>query len=199
MTAGPVYIAFEGAEGSGKSTQAGRLADRIGAVLTRAAGGTDLGAFLRDTAVHELAPRAEALITAAERAQHMTAVVRPALAAGRAVVSDRAGYSSIAYQGYGREVDLDRVRTLNDWAIEGLWPDFVVLLDTPDEMIAERMSRRNADRFEAAGRAFHERVVEGFRLLAIQHSDHWITIEAVGTIDHVAEHIFQTLSDRGVV
>ncbi len=199
MTSGPVYIAFEGADGSGKSTQARRLADRIGAVLTRSADGTDLGVFLRETVVHELAPRAEALLTAAERAQHVAAIVRPALDAGRSVVSDRSVYSSIAYQGFGRQLDLDWLRTVNDWGIEGLWPDVVVFLDTPDEMIAERMSRRHLDRFEAEGRAFHERVVSGFRQLAEEHRDHWITVAAVGSIDQVADHIHRTLSERGVV
>ncbi len=199
MTTGPVYIAFEGAEGSGKSTQSGRLAARIGAVLTRGAGGTDLGAFMRDTATHALVPRAEALVTAAERAQHTAEVIRPALDAGRSVVSDRSVYSSIAHLGYGRELDIDRIRALNDWAIEGLWPHVVVFLDTPDEIISERMSRRNLDRFEEAGRAFHERVIAGFRQLAAEHRDHWVTVEAVGTIDQVAEHIYLTLSERGLV
>lgn len=199
MNVAPVYIAFEGAEGSGKSTQAGRLADRIGAVLTRATGGTDLGMFLHDAWNHNLSPRAEALIIAAERAQHVAEVVRPALDAGRSVVSDRSPYSSIAYQGFGRGLDVDRIREVNDWGVEGLWPDVVVFLDTPDEMIAERMSRRNLDRFEAAGRAFHERVIQGFRLLAAQHRDQWVTVEAVGAIDKVAESIYLTLSERGVV
>ncbi len=202
MTPQPVYIAFEGAEGSGKSTQAARLAERIGAVLTRETGGTDIGARIReilhDTAVHNLSARAEALLAAADRAQHMAEVVRPALTAGRSVVSDRSVYSSIAYQGYGRQLDIERIRDLNEWGTGGLWPDLVVFLDTPDEMIAERMSRRNLDRFEAAGREFHQRVIEGFRLLAEEHRDNWIRMEAVGTIEQVAEKIHLALVERGI-
>lgn len=203
MTSQGLYIAFEGAEGCGKSTQAARLASSIGAVVTRETGGTEIGARLReilhDTSVHNLAPRAEALITAADRAQHIAEVVGPALAAGRTVVSDRSVYSSLAYQGYGRELDVDEIRRLNEWGTGGCWPDVVVLIDTPDEVIAERMSRRNLDRFEAAGRAFHERVIAGFRLMAAADPDRWVTVETVGTIDHVAEKIHLTLVERGVL
>jgi dTMP kinase len=96
-----------------------RLAARIGAVLTRETGGTEIGARLRallhDTTIHNLHPRAEALITAADRAQHIAEVVLPALEAGRPVVSDRSVYSSLAYQGYGRELDVDEIRHLNEW------------------------------------------------------------------------------------
>ncbi|MGI9646133.1 MAG: dTMP kinase [Ilumatobacteraceae bacterium] len=197
------YIAFEGAEGCGKSTQAARLASSIHAVLTRETGGTEIGARLReilhDTSVNHLTPRAEALITAADRAQHISEIVHPALDKGRTVVSDRSVHSSIAYQGYGRELDIDTIRRLNDWATGGLWPDVVVFLDTPDEVIAERMSRRNLDRFEAAGRAFHERVIHGFRQMAAADPDHWITVEAVGTIDQVSEKIHLTLAERGIL
>ena len=108
-----------------------------------------------------MSPRAEALIAAADRAQHIDEVVRPALDAGRTVVSDRSVYSTLAYQGYGRELDVDMVRSINEWATDGLWPDVVVFLDTPDDVIAERMSRRDLDRFEAAGDAFHDRVIQG--------------------------------------
>jgi dTMP kinase len=199
----PPYIAFEGAEGCGKSTQAARLADAIGAVLTRETGGTAIGARLRellhDTTVHNLHPRAEALITAADRAQHIAEIVLPALDSGRAVVSDRSVYSSLAYQGYGRELDVDEIRHLNEWGTGGLWPTAVVFLDTPDEVIAERMSRRDLDRFEAAGEEFHARVLSGFRTMAAADPDRWITVLAVGSVDRVAGEIRAALADRGVV
>ncbi len=202
MSQPPPYIAFEGAEGSGKSTQAARLAHSIGAVLTRETGGTDVGARLRevlhDTTVRNLDPRSEALITAADRAQHIAEVVRPALDAGRAVVSDRSVYSSLAYQGYGREIDVDEIRRLNEWGTRGLWPSIVVFLDTPDDVISERMSRRDLDRFEAAGEAFHARVLAGFRSMAAADPAQWITVEAVGSIDRVADDIRGALADRGV-
>jgi len=198
----PAYIAFEGAEGCGKSTQAKRLASDLGAVLTRETGGTPVGARLReilhDTSVTNLDPRAEALVTAADRAQHLAEVVAPALRAGQRVVSDRSVYSSLAYQGYGRQLDVDEIRHLNEWGTQGLWPDVVVFLDTPDDVIAERMSRRDLDRFEAAGVEFHERVLDGFRRMAAAEPDRWITIEAVGAIDAVAEKIRHALLERGI-
>ena len=197
------YIAFEGAEGSGKSTQAARLAEHLHAVLTRETGGTEIGARLReilhDTDVSNLAARAEALMTAADRAQHIAEIVKPALDAGRSVVSDRSVYSAIAYQGYGRELDVDEVRRLNEWGTDGVWPEVVVFLDTPDDVIAERMSRRNLDRFEAAGPAFHQRVIDGFRTMATDDPDRWITVSAVGSIDKVASAIRDSLGGRGTL
>ncbi len=203
MTHPAAYIAFEGAEGCGKSTQAARLATAIGAVLTRETGGTDIGSRLRellhDTNVHNLHPRAETLIAAADRAQHIAEVVRPALDAGRTVVSDRSVYSSLAYQGYGRELDVDEIAHLNQWGTGGLWPSTVVFLDTPDDVIAERMSTRDLDRFEAAGVEFHARVLAGFRTMAAADPDHWITVQAVGSVDRVADDIRRALDERGVL
>ena len=125
-------------------------------MLTRETGGTEVGARLRDILhdvdVVDLDDRAEALITAADRAQHVARVVRPALAAGRPVVSDRSVYSTLAYQGYGRGLDLDELRRINDWALGGLWPTRVVLLDGPDDVLAARLRGRELDRFERAGR-----------------------------------------------
>jgi dTMP kinase len=203
VTARPAYIAFEGAEGSGKSTQSALLAERIGAVHTRETGGTEIGARLRrilhDTAVENLDARAEALIAAADRAQHIAEVVRPALESGRPVVSDRSVYSTLAYQGYGRQLDVDEIRHLNEWATGGLWPDVVVFLDTPDDVIAERMRRRKLDRFEAAGAAFHDRVLDGFRTMAASEPDRWITVGAVGALADVAVTIHEALVERGVL
>jgi dTMP kinase len=200
---GRAYIAFEGAEGCGKSTQATRLATSIGAVLTRETGGTPIGARIReilhDTSVDNLAARAEALLTAADRAQHLAEVVIPALDAGRTVVSDRSVYSSLAYQGYGRQLDVDEIRHLNEWGTGGVWPTVVVFLDTPDDTIAERMSRRDLDRFEAAGPEFHARVLAGFREMAAADPDHWITVRAIGSVDHVADEIRRSLVERGVL
>ncbi len=187
------YIAFEGAEGCGKSTQAARYAERIDAVLTRETGGTALGTrvreILHDTSIDDMSDRAEALLAAADRAQHLEEVVRPALADGRVVVSDRSVYSTLAYQGYGRGLDLDVIRSINDWATGGVWPDLVVFIDTPSDVIAERMSRRHLDRFEAAGAEFHERVIAGFRDMAAADPTRWITVSAVGSIEDVSNAI----------
>ena len=196
------YIAFEGAEGCGKSTQAAHLANRLDAVLTRETGGTEIGAALRailhDTTNGHLDDRAEALLAAADRAQHLAEVVRPALDAGRFVVTDRSAYSSLAYQGYGRQLDIDEIRTLNEWATGGRWPDVVVFLDTPDDVIAERMSRRALDRFEAESDAFHDRVLDGFRSMAAADPARWITVQATGSIEQVAAQIRAALADHGV-
>jgi dTMP kinase len=198
-----VYIAFEGAEACGKSTQAARLADAIGAVLTRETGGTLIGSRIReilhDNTVDNLAARAEALMTAADRAQHIAEVVRPALDAGRSVVSDRSVYSSLAYQGYGRELDVDEIRRLNRWGTDDLWPDAVVFLEIPDDLAADRMARRDLDRFEAAGDAFHDRVLAGFRTMAGDDPERWIIIDASDPVDEVSAAIRDALADRGVL
>jgi len=202
VTQGPTYIAFEGAEGCGKSTQAERLATRTNALLTRETGGTDIGARLRsilhDTTIADMSARSEALIAAADRAQHIEQIVRPTLDSGRSVVSDRSVYSTLAYQGFGRELDVEMLRSINDWATGGLWPDLVVLIDTPDDVIAERMARRHLDRFEAAGPEFHDRVIDGFRTMASADPEHWVTVAAVGSIDEVAAQIEAALTVRGV-
>jgi dTMP kinase len=196
----PVYIALEGPEGCGKSTQAKRLANAIGAVLTRETGGTPIGERLRtilhDVTVTELDARAESLIVAADRAQHVTEVVRPALDGGRHVVSDRTVYSSLAYQGYGRELPIDELRTINDWAIRGTWPDLVVLLDVPSKVIANRMKTRQLDRFERAGPAFHARVAGGFAAMAAADPDHWAVVDASRSVAEVAKEIRTIVRDR---
>lgn len=196
----PVYIAFEGAEGCGKSTQARRLAEALGAVLTRETGGTTIGRRLReilhDTDVTELDDRAETLIVAADRAQHVAEVVRPALAAGRHVVSDRSVYSTLAYQGYGRGLPIDEVRAVNTWAIGDTWPDLVVLLTVPPAVTAERMSRRELDRFEQAGAEFHARVDAGFAAMAAADPDRWVVVTATGSVEAVARHIRKTVQER---
>ena len=200
---GPHYIAFEGAEACGKSTQAARLAERLDAVLTRETGGTAVGARLReilhDNDVVHLTPRAEALMTAADRAQHLVEVVVPALDAGRHVVSDRSLYSTLAYQGHGRGLPVDELTDINDWAVDSRWPDLVVFLDTPDEQIAARMAERDLDRFEAAGSDFHRRVLDGFRSMARDAPERWVTIDGGGTIDEVESAIVSALTERGVL
>jgi dTMP kinase len=196
----PVYVAFEGSEGCGKSTQARRLAESLDAVLTRETGGTAIGRRLReilhDNGVTDLDDHAETLIVAADRAQHMAEVVRPALAAGRHVVSDRSVYSSLAYQGYGRGLPVAEVRAVNEWALGDTWPDLVVLLTVPGDVAAERMSRRELDRFEQAGDEFHARVDAGFAAMAAADHDRWVTIDASGPIDEVTVRIRDAVRER---
>ncbi len=194
------YIALEGAEGSGKSTQAALLATSIGALLTRETGGTAIGQRLReilhDNDVADLDARAEALIAAADRAQHLAEVVLPALAAGRPVVSDRSVYSTLAYQGYGRGLDLDELRRINDWAVRGVWPDLVVLVDAAPEVTAGRINSRELDRFERAGTDFHARVLAGYARLAAAEPDRWVLVDAHGPAEAVAAEIRRAVAAR---
>lgn len=189
-TPNPAYIALEGPEGCGKSTQARRLAERLDAVLTRETGGTAVGERLReilhDVSVTDLDPRAEALMIAADRAQHLARVVRPALAAGRHVVSDRSVYSSLAYQGFGRGLPIDEVRSINDWALGGTWPTLVILLDVPADEIGRRLKSRHLDRFERESAEFHARVADGFRAMAAADPDRWMVVRADEPPDEVA-------------
>ncbi|MGA0269287.1 MAG: dTMP kinase [Ilumatobacteraceae bacterium] len=196
----PVYIAFEGPEACGKSTQAHRLAESIGAVLTRETGGTDIGAQLRSI-LHNvdtigLDDHAETLIVAADRAQHLAEVVRPALERGEHVVSDRSVYSSLAYQGYGRGLPVDDVRRINEWAIGSTWPDLVILLETDDATLERRMNERELDRIEQAGSDFHRRVREGFAEMAAADPTRWYVIDASTPADETAATIRKVVSER---
>lgn len=194
------YITLEGAEGCGKSTQAARLAEALGAVRTRETGGTDIGrrirAILHDTDVTDLAPRAEALLTAADRAQHLHEVVRPALAAGRHVVSDRSVYSTLAYQGFGRMLPLDDVRRVNDWAVDGCWPELVILLDADPDVLEPRMAGRQLDRFEQESAEFHGRVREGFHTMAAAEPDRWVVVDAARDVDTIADAVRDAVRAR---
>ncbi|MEM8924180.1 MAG: dTMP kinase [Actinomycetota bacterium] len=193
------YIVFEGGEGSGKSTQARRLVDRLGrdAVLTREPGATPLGAQLRslllDPGGDPVAARTETLLMAADRAQHMAEVVRPALDAGRHVVSDRSVFSSLAYQGGGRQLGVDAVRRLNAWALDGTWPDVVVLLELDLDAAGARLDR-SLDRLEQEGDAFHGRSNEVYRKLAA--NEDWIVVPADGTVDEVSDRVWAALDER---
>ena len=192
-------IAFEGGEGSGKSTQARRLAERVGGLLTHEPGDTPLGAAVRalllDTTALEITPRAEALLMAADRAQHVVEVIRPALERGRTVVTDRFAGSSIAYQGYGRQLPPSEVRALSEWATDELGPDLIVLLEVPPSVSKARTGGAR-DRLEAAGDAFHRRVHDGFLTQAMADTDHWVVVDGTQSEDDVAADIWQIIQIR---
>ncbi len=196
---GAQYIAFEGGEGTGKSTQARVLAERVEGLVSFEPGATSLGASLRtlvlDPEQATIGARAETLMMAADRAQHLDEVVLPALAAGRHVVSDRSAYSSLAYQGGGRELGIDEVQTVNDWALGGRWPDAVVLLQLPREEARRRLDRR-LDRLEQETEAFHQRVDDTFRLLAARDRQRWHTVPAGGSIEAVAAAVWDAVGHR---
>ncbi len=193
------FIVFEGGDASGKSTQSARLARRLGALHTREPGGTTVGTALRglllDARTTGLDDRAEALLMAADRAQHVAEVVRPALAAGRHVVSDRYIGSSLAYQGHGRGLPVAELRRLSDWAAGGLWPDLVVLLDVPREVSAARAGGK-LDRMEAAGDRFHDRVARGYRALASADANRWVTVDGSAPPEEVEAAVWSAVTTR---
>jgi dTMP kinase len=194
------YIAFEGLEGCGKSTHVTRLAATLNGITTREPGGTAIGASLRaamlDTSNTMLSPRAEALMMAADRAQHLEELVLPALNAGTHVVSDRSAYSSLAYQGYGRLLDIDELKRFNNWAIAGNWPDLVVFIDVPLATLLERLKKRELDRFEREDRAFFERIHTGFHTIAAANPERWLVIDGTPPKDELASTIATAVKQR---
>ena len=194
------YIALEGAEGCGKSTHAALLAAELDAVLTRETGGTPIGQRIRDilhdNSVCDLTDRAEALLTAADRAHLSETVLRPALAAGRHVVSDRSVYSTLAYQGYGRTLAVDEIRRINEWALAGCWPDLVLFLDVPPEQLERRMRGRHLDRFEREDAQFHARVRDGYCRMADEEPSRWVVIDASGAQERVAAVVRSAVRER---
>ncbi len=190
-------IAFEGIDGCGKSTQAELLARRLGAVLTFEPGATPLGVSLRslllDRERAQVCERTEALLMAADRAQHLDEVVRPALAAGSWVVTDRYSASTIAYQGFGRGLDRAGLDLLVQWATAGLEPDITVLLAVPVEVAASRRSGSDEDRFEAQGTAFQQRVADAYRRLADEAATPWVVVDGTGPVDAVADTVWAGL------
>lgn len=193
------FIAFEGGEGCGKSTQARVLAERLGAVLTHEPGDTAIGAQIRPIVLaaedNGLVDRAEALLMAADRAQHVATVVRPALAAGRHVVTDRYLASSVAYQGDGRGLGADVIRDLSLWATDGLLPDLVVLLVVDDAEARTRIGR-GRDRLENAGDAFHAAVAASYLRQADADPDRWVVVDGGGTVAEVAARVTAVVAER---
>ena len=194
------YIAFEGLEGCGKSTHVTRLAAALGAVATREPGGTTIGASLRATMIDAantmLSPRAEALLMAADRAQHLDELVTPTLQRGQHVVSDRSAYSSLAYQGYGRQLDLAMLKQFNSWAIGNRWPDLVVYIDVPLDILLERLKKRELDRFEREDRSFFERIAHCFNEMAKAEPDRWLIVDGTPPKDELAATILREVTSR---
>jgi dTMP kinase len=191
MSAPGCLIAFEGPEGAGKSTQLQRLADALRAdgrrvEVTHEPGGTRLGRELRQLLLHADAvpvPLAELFLYLADRAQHVEQLIAPAIAAGAVVLTDRFSASTIAYQGYGRGLDLEQVIRADAWARGGLAPRLTLLLDCPVRIGLQRA--RGDDRFHAEEEAFHDRVRAGFHALAAAAPDGWRTIDATQPADAV--------------
>jgi dTMP kinase len=194
-----VFITLEGGDGVGKSTQStllrGWLEERgREVVVTREPGGSELGAEIREMVLHRrghIAPRAEALLYAADRAHHIETVVRPALERDAVVLQDRYLDSSVAYQGAGRVLDAGEIRELSLWAAEGLLPDLTVLLDLDQVAARVRLdaARTRFDRLEAERGEFHERVRQAFLALAHAEPDRFLVVDAACPREEIADVI----------
>jgi dTMP kinase len=196
-------IALEGIDGCGKSTQARALADVLAARLTFEPGATPVGSRLRQILLAPEAapptPRTEALLMAADRAEHVARIVEPALAAGEWVVSDRYAGSTIAYQGYGRGLDAAELDNLVQWATGGLAADLSILVDVGVDVAAHRLAaqgRSGADRMERLGPDFAARVREGFLAQAARDPDRWLVVDGTLEVTALTAHIVASVRER---
>jgi dTMP kinase len=202
------FIVLDGIDGCGKSTQIRHLAQWLpvsglmpstaGLICTREPGGTPLGQSIRDLLLHTEADQvpsvtAELLLYAADRAQHVDTVIRPALLRGDWVLSDRFAGSTLAYQGYGRGLDRQLITRLESIATTGLVPDLTACLMVPVEVSLQRRHGEKEDRIEAEGRAFLHRVADGFALLAEQR--HWCQLDAQQSVSQLSQALEQTLRE----
>lgn len=203
MTA--MFIAFEGSDGSGKSTQVSKFVDwaeRAGhrPLHTRQPGGTPAGMYIRQVLLNpttgDLDPMAEALLFAADRAHHVSRLIRPALADGRMVVSDRYVDSSIAYQGYGRGLGGEVVRHINDIATGGVRPDLTIVIDLDPADAHARATVTETDRMEGEGVAFQRTVLAGLRACAAAEPERYAVIDGSGTEDEVHARVVAAFLDH---
>ena len=201
-----LFITFEGTEGCGKSTQVGLLAERLRALghrvwTLREPGGTPIGEEIRHTLKHStqnaaMTAEAELLLMNASRAQLVREVIRPALVAGEIVVSDRFYDSTTAYQGYGRQLNLEQVKTVVDFAVGETRPDLTLLLQVPPEVSAERLRSRQAtlpfvrDRIEEANQEFFDRVAAGFKTIAAGEPKRVKIVNAAAAVEVVCARVW---------
>ena len=201
---GGFFITFEGPEGGGKSTQIHRLAATLaehGYVVwtTREPGGTRVGEMIRPILLSrqqtQMTPWSEALLFTAARAQHVEEVIRPRLARGELVLCDRYTDSTLAYQGYGRGLDLDTLRRLQGQATGGLAPDLTILLNLPIATGLSRIPRTAQDRLDRETATFHERVRAGYQEMAAADPRRWREVDAAADEDQVAQRILALVSE----
>jgi dTMP kinase len=196
MTRG-IFLAFEGIDASGKTTIAKKIAAQRGALFTFEPGDTALGKELRRwllDAKTPMAPETEALLMMADRAHHVRSFIAPTLASGQHVVADRFTPSTLAYQGYGRGLDLAQLRAASELAVGATLPDLTILIDVTIEVANQRRARDHKDRFESADVTFHERVREGYLTMASEDPEHWVVIDGSGTVAQVTAAVEERLA-----
>lgn len=206
------FLTFEGIEGSGKTTQAQRVAEALRAggsrvVMTKEPGGTPISdrirAILLDPTATAMDAMTELFLYSASRRQHVVEVIRPSLDAGMIVISDRYTDATLAYQGFGRTLDFDVLRHLNQLATGGLLPDLTLVFDLPESAGLGRARARNVElamenegRFEAEDLRFHRRVREGYLALAAAEPKRFAVVDADGSVDDVMQRVISTLAER---
>ncbi len=201
------FIAFEGIDWSGKSTQSRVLAERIRAlgrsvVLTREPGGTAIGESIRnllfDRSLGEFEPRTEALLHSAARAQHVAELIAPALERGETVITDRFIDSTLAYQGGGNHLSLVDLESIQAFAVQDTYPDLRILIDVPPETgLARRLAdAAHVNRIDEAGLAYHSRVAETFRSLAAVHPEWWFVVDGSLPETEVTEQMLEAVRNR---
>jgi len=202
-----MFITLEGPEGSGKTSHCPELAEAIRAagyevVLTREPGGTEIGNEIRSTLLNlkntEMHPTTEILLFQASRAQLVNQVIRPALAEGKVVICDRYADSTLAYQGYGHQTDLEALVQIVDFATGGLKPDLTVLMDLEIETGLKRRSSddENWNRLDAKEVAFHQRVRDGYHMMAAEEPARWVTVDAAQDLDGVLKDLIKVVLER---
>lgn len=205
MTKKGIFIALEGPDGSGKSTIANKLKEYIEGlglkcVLTREPGGTPIGEKVRNIILDndnvEMSDKTEALLYAASRAQHVNEKIKPLLDQGYIVISDRYVFSSLAYQGYARGLGIETVMEVNEFAMDGVYPDKVLFFEiSPEEALARKFIGREADRLENAGEDFHKTTYEGYKKSLKAFDKNVSLIDANGTVDETLENCKQALKN----
>lgn len=201
-----LFITFEGVEGSGKSTQVGKLAGRlreanISIEVVREPGGTRIGEKIRDITHSrenvDLTAVAESYLMAGARGQLVREIIRPALNEGRVVIADRFIDSSLAYQGYGRDLGEETIMDLNKLALDGVFPDTTIFLDVPPQIgFKRRNGTDKLDRLDLQQRDFYERVYEGYKKLAEKYKERYVVVDGRKTIDDVAEEIWRAVKGK---
>ena len=200
-----LFIAFEGGDGAGKSTQVRLLAEALRArgrevVTTRQPGGTELGSAIRDLVLHgdHVSPRAEALLFAADKAHHVDLLIRPAVERGAVVGTDRYTGSSVAYQGVGRDLGAAEVHDLQMWAVGGLVPDLTVVVDIPAEEGRRRRGEVH-DRLESEADTFHEAIRQHFLAMAQGNPDRYLVVDGTESPEEIHDAVVGRLESAGLL